>query len=120
MKAGSLKLRGGKASANDAYTGEFGEITVDTTGKCLRVHDGKTAGGSATVPKADVPVKVSDVPNTMIRTKENLSKLSDLTDDVGFWKRSALTDISQLENDSGYLTEHCAHCTYCSYCTDCT
>ena len=120
MKAGSLKLKGGKASANDACTGSYGEITVDTTGKCLRVHDGKTAGGAATVPAADVPANVSDISNETIRTKENLSKLSDLTDDVGYWAKSALTEISQLENDAGYLTGHCTHCTYCSYCTDCT
>lgn len=120
MKAGCLKLRGGTAAANGAYAGDYGEITADTTGKCLRVHDGETAGGSATVPAAEVPVKVSDLANRTIRTKENLSKLSDLTDDVGFWKRSVLTNISQLENDSGFLTAHCSHCTYCSYCTNCT
>ena len=36
----------GSATQNDAYTGLPAEITVDTTNKTLRVHDGNTPGGS--------------------------------------------------------------------------
>ena len=42
----TLQFRRGTAAQNDAYTGASGEITVDTTNKTLRVHDGSTAGGT--------------------------------------------------------------------------
>ncbi len=41
-----VQLRGGTASDNDNFTGAAREVTVDTTNKTLRVHDGVTAGGS--------------------------------------------------------------------------
>lgn len=42
-----VQLRRGTATENNAFTGAVGEITVDTTNKALRVHDGATAGGKA-------------------------------------------------------------------------
>ncbi len=47
--AKKLQLRRGTASQHDdssGFTGAEGEITVDTTNKTLRVHDGSTKGGS--------------------------------------------------------------------------
>jgi hypothetical protein len=41
-----VQYRRGSGSQNDAFTGALGEITVDTTAKTIRVHDGATAGGS--------------------------------------------------------------------------
>jgi len=41
-----VQYRRGSASQNDAFTGALAEITVDTTNKTIRVHDGSTAGGS--------------------------------------------------------------------------
>ncbi len=40
-----VQLRGGTEAENDAFTGVNREVTVDTTNKTLRVHDGTTAGG---------------------------------------------------------------------------
>lgn len=40
-----FQLRRGTAAENDAYTGAFGELTVDVTTPNLRLHDGTTAGG---------------------------------------------------------------------------
>lgn len=40
-----VRWRRGTAAQNDAFTGADGEITVDTTNKSLRVHDGVTPGG---------------------------------------------------------------------------
>jgi hypothetical protein len=50
-----VQYRRGSASQNDVFTGALGEITVDTTNKTIRVHDGTTAGGSniATVEYVD-------------------------------------------------------------------
>ncbi len=41
-----VQLRGGSSTDNDNFTGAQREVTVDTTNKTLRVHDGVTAGGS--------------------------------------------------------------------------
>jgi len=41
-----IQYRRGTSTENNAFTGALGEITVDTTNKTLRVHDGVTAGGS--------------------------------------------------------------------------
>jgi hypothetical protein len=40
-----VKFRRGSAGQHGSFTGANGEITVDTTNKTLRVHDGVTAGG---------------------------------------------------------------------------
>jgi hypothetical protein len=41
-----VQYRRGSAAENDIFTGALAEITVDTTNKTIRVHDGATAGGS--------------------------------------------------------------------------
>lgn len=43
-----LRFRRGTAAQNNTFTGASGEVTVDTTNKQLRVHDGVTPGGTAT------------------------------------------------------------------------
>lgn len=42
----TLQFRRGTATQNDAFTGSVGELTIDTTNKTVRVHDGATAGGT--------------------------------------------------------------------------
>ena len=44
--AKQLQLRKGTATEHNTFTGANGEVTVDTTNKTLRVHDGTTAGGT--------------------------------------------------------------------------
>ena len=41
-----LQLRKGSATEHNTFTGANGEVTVDTTNKTLRVHDGTTVGGT--------------------------------------------------------------------------
>ena len=43
--AKQLQLRKGTATEHATFTGANGEVTVDTTNKTLRVHDGSTVGG---------------------------------------------------------------------------
>ena len=43
-----IQYRRGTTAQNNSFTGALGEITVDTTLKTLRVHDGATQGGFAT------------------------------------------------------------------------
>ena len=44
-----IQYRRGTGVQNDAFTGALGEITVDTTNKTIRVHDGTTVGGNTIV-----------------------------------------------------------------------
>ena len=44
-----VQFRRGTTSQNNSFTGATGEISIDTTLKVLRVHDGSTAGGQALV-----------------------------------------------------------------------
>lgn len=43
--AKELQIRRGTTQANDLFIGEEGELSMDTTTKGLRVHDGQTVGG---------------------------------------------------------------------------
>lgn len=54
--ATQIQLRQGTTTEHNTFTGAVGEVTVDTTNKTLRVHDGVTVGGT---PLA----KISDIPN---------------------------------------------------------
>ncbi len=49
-----LQLRRGTTAQNDAFTGAVGEVTVDTTKKTLRLHDGSTKGGKEIIGKSDL------------------------------------------------------------------
>jgi len=54
-----IQYRRGSASQNNAFTGALGEITVDTTNKSIRVHDGSTAGGSNVATTAYVTAQIN-------------------------------------------------------------
>jgi hypothetical protein len=45
-----VQIRRGTTAENAAFTGAVGEITYDTELKCLRLHDGVTAGGKVLNP----------------------------------------------------------------------
>lgn len=50
-----IQIRRGTTAENDAFTGAIGEITMDTTRKTLRVHDGETVGGTTLAKQSDIP-----------------------------------------------------------------
>lgn len=116
-----LQLKRGTATANDSYTGNIGELTVDLTNKRLRVHDGVTAGGHVVAKERDLKKNVTDYSDNPYHTKTELTSLSQLTNDSGYWGKAVLTKVSQLQNDSGYITGYCTYCSgYCTYCTHCS
>jgi hypothetical protein len=45
----TVQFARGTAAQNDAFTGAIAQVTVDTTNKNLRVHDGVTPGGHPTL-----------------------------------------------------------------------
>lgn len=57
-----LQIRRGTSAENDNFTGMAGEITMDTTNKTVRVHDGETLGGFA-LARADAVNEAREVEN---------------------------------------------------------
>lgn len=49
-----IQIRRGSATEHEDFTGALGEVTMDTTNKTLRVHDGETAGGIVMAKQSDL------------------------------------------------------------------
>ena len=71
--AKQLQLRKGTATEHNTFTGADGEVTVDTTNKTLRVHDGSTVGGiqlatvtGGLVPSAQLPAATTSTQGAVI------------------------------------------------------
>jgi hypothetical protein len=45
MPLTNIKIRKKTNTQTNSYTGESGEVTIDTDKKVIVVHDGSTAGG---------------------------------------------------------------------------
>lgn len=56
-----LQIRRGTSAQNDNFTGLNGEITMDTTNKTVRIHDGETLGGIALARKDEVTSATFDI-----------------------------------------------------------
>lgn len=50
-----VQLRRGTATEHNTFTGAVGEVTVDTTNKTIRVHDGSTVGGTVLAKASQIP-----------------------------------------------------------------
>lgn len=50
-----IQIRRGTSTEHENFTGAIGEITMDTTNKTLRVHDGTTAGGTVLAKQSEIP-----------------------------------------------------------------
>ena len=61
MAGTQIQYRRGTGVQNNAFTGVLGEITVDTSNKTLRVHDGTTIGGSNIATVAYVSAQLSSL-----------------------------------------------------------
>lgn len=57
-----VQFRRGTTAQNDSFTGAEGELSVDTSLKTLRLHDGTTAGGAELLRK-DVSNLVETITN---------------------------------------------------------
>lgn len=77
-----LQLRRGTSAEHNTFTGANGEVTVDTTNKTLRVHDGSTVGGTqlATLIGGLVPVSQLPVATTstqgIVKLNNSLTRAS--------------------------------------------
>ena len=68
-----IQLRQGTATEHNTFKGAVGEVTVDTTNKTLRVHDGSTVGGTrlatltgGLVPTTQLPAATTSVQGAVI------------------------------------------------------
>lgn len=67
-----IQIRRGSATEHNTFIGAIGEITMDTTNKTLRVHDGETAGGTILARQSELPPATADyVIENQIPTAEN-------------------------------------------------
>ncbi len=66
--ARQVQIRRGTADEHNTFVGAIGEITMDTTNKTIRVHDGQTPGG---IPLAKENDAVDYVIETQLPTAEN-------------------------------------------------
>ena len=64
-----IQLRRGTSTQHDTFTGALGEVTVDTTNKTLRVHDGGTVGGTRLATLTSGLVPVSQLPDATTTVK---------------------------------------------------
>ena len=64
-----LQLRKGTATEHNTFTGALGEVTVDTTNKTLRVHDGSTIGGTRLATLAGGLVPTTQLPAATTSTQ---------------------------------------------------
>ncbi len=67
--AKQLQLRKGTATEHNTFTGANGEVTVDTTNKTLRVHDGTNVGGTMLATLTGGLVPVSQLPAATTSTQ---------------------------------------------------
>ena len=96
-----LQIRRGTAAQNDNFTGLAGEITMDTTNKTVRVHDGETLGGFA-LARADEVEEAREIEAFDI-------------DDVPaeFWQTLFATyQTTSVQSTSASLTTLVANATY--------
>lgn len=74
-----IQLRKGTATEHNTFTGALGEVTVDTTNKTLRVHDGTTAGGTRLVTLDGELIPASQLPDATTAHKGGVTLNDTLT-----------------------------------------
>jgi hypothetical protein len=68
-----VKFRRGSSGQHGSFTGANGEITVDTTNKTLRVHDGVTVGGTRLAKFSEVSTANLQSVSTHILPSANIT-----------------------------------------------
>lgn len=74
-----IKFRRGTATQHNSFTGANGEITVDTTNKTIRVHDGTTVGGTRLAKFNEINAASAN----LLSVTTNIVPASNVTYDLG-------------------------------------
>lgn len=76
-----LQLYRGSAAQNDTYTGKAGELTIDTSHRRIRIHDGVTQGGHPLASLSEIlnPTQIQNLVDSEVAGLESsvLTQLSD-------------------------------------------
>lgn len=101
--AKQLQLRKGTATEHNTFTGANGEVTVDTTNKTLRVHDGSTVGGHVVGAVEDT--LTSDSASKGLSARQG--KLLNTTKNATSVLSGVLAHGATIPLPSGYTEEQC-------------
>ena len=102
-----IQLRQGTTTEHNTFTGAVGEVTVDTTNKTLRVHDGSTVGGTilstltgGLVPASQLPDATTGVKGAVIlnNTLASTSTTQALTAAQGKALSDTMFGVGQTRN----------------------
>ena len=72
--ATQVQFRRGTTAQNNSFTGEVGELSIDTDIKTIRIHDGSTTGGFG-IAKSDL----SNVSGVGVLTATDFNSTSDIS-----------------------------------------
>jgi hypothetical protein len=98
-----IQYRRGTGVQNDAFTGALGEVTVDTTNKTLRVHDGTTIGGSNVATVAYVSAQLSSLSANKINQNASNVTVTASFVNVAVNGTNVATFSSQSLSTTGFL-----------------
>ena len=95
-----VKFRRGTTAEHSSFTGANGEITIDTTIKTLRVHDGSTSGGIR-IAKYDELAEAGNINNGMQIVLSNPTDTDLVTNGAypSFTANTKVTDAIDILNE---------------------
>ena len=99
-----IQIKRGTGAENDNYTGLAGEITMDTDGNTIRLHDGQKPGGEILAKKNDIPQPEQFICNMMPDYDNGIQKqgATEYTTDVAGWLEIFSTCFS-TDNTYAYM-----------------
>ena len=103
-----VKFRRGTTAEHSSFTGANGEITIDTTIKTLRVHDGVTSGG-VRIARYDEVVSAANLENVTSHIIPSANVTYDLGSPEKLWRELYLSgntitlDDSTISTDAGAI-----------------
>ena len=104
--ASTILLKRSNTAGNDAYTGQLGEVTIDTQARKLRVHDGTTAGGHVVANMSDITnlqntidgLAIADISGLQTALNSITGDISDLqTDKINVSEKGVANGVATLD-----------------------
>jgi hypothetical protein len=95
----TVQFRRGTSTQNDAFTGAAGELSIDTTNKTIRVHDGSTAGGARLALNSERDDNLSVANATVLfANKMHVANVTSLftTSDASIATKMAVSNVTSL------------------------
>jgi len=120
-----VRFRRGTATQHNSFTGANGEITVDTTNKTLRVHDGATVGGVRIAKFSDLATSTANLQFVATNIVPSANLVYNLGSPEKRWKDLYLSgntiflnDFKIQSNSSGIIFKNSANETIATFDSD--